>query len=265
MADQKVVEDRSLRLRREPGALEAFERKTAWPMLGVVVASLLLLLVPVFVPLTPTWASAVAVVEWTLWLVFAAEFVTRWSIAVDRASFVKHNVIDLLVVALPMFPALRAFRTIRLGRIAVIGARVIDQSDAVVKRSNAKYGVMVAGLLVLLAAAMVWHVEHLNPDASIHSFADALWWAVATVTTVGYGDKFPVSPEGKTIAISLMILGIGIFGLVSATLASMFVSSETQDGHEDLRAQMSRLESELDDLLRESDGPGDRADVPVTS
>ena len=199
-----------------------------------------------------------AVTEWTLWLVFVAEYVTRWSIAMDRRTFVKHNVIDLMVVVLPMFPALRAFRTIRLGRIAVVGARVIDQSDAIVKRSNVKYGVMVAGLIVLLAAAMVWHVEHLIPDSSIHSFPDALWWAVATVTTVGYGDKFPVSPEGKTIAISLMVLGIGVFGLVSATLASMFVANDTQDDHEDLREQMNRLESKLDDLLRDSDRRGER-------
>lgn len=112
MADQEVVEDRFLRLRREPGALEAFERKTAWPMLGVVVASLLLLLVPVFVPLSPAWANVEAVAEWTLWLVFLTEYVTRWSIAEDRASFVKHNVVDLVVVVLPMFPMLRAFRAI---------------------------------------------------------------------------------------------------------------------------------------------------------
>ena len=102
---------------------------------------------------------------------------------------------------------------------------MIDQSDAVVKRSNAKYGVMVAGLLVLLAAAMVWHVEHLNPDASIHSFADALWWAVATVTTVGYGDVTPRLRQGRIIGAVVMLAGIGFLAVITAAVTATLVES----------------------------------------
>jgi voltage-gated potassium channel len=194
-------------LHRQPGALESFERKTAWPMMGVVLASLVLLIVPIFLPLSALERDALASLEWLLWLVFATEFATRWYIAMDRRTFVKHNLIDLAVVVLPIFPALRALRLFRLVRVAVVGARVVDQSDSIVKRSNTKYAFMVAGLVVLLAAVMVWHVEHENPQSSIHSMTDALWWAVTTVTTVGYGDKYPQSPEGKAVAIGLMILG----------------------------------------------------------
>jgi voltage-gated potassium channel len=175
-------------------------------MMAVVLASLILVILPVFVTLSPLEADLIAAVEWLLRLVFAGEFVTRWYIAMDRRVFVRHNLIDLAVVVLPMIPALRVLCLSRLLRIGVVGARVIDQIDTIVKRSNTKYAIGVAALIVLLAAVMVWHVEHTNPQSSIHSLSDALWWSVTTVTTVGYGYKYPVSPEGKAVAIGLMIL-----------------------------------------------------------
>lgn len=235
---------------RQPGNLEAFERRTAWPMMAVVVASLIALLIPVFADLPPRLDVMFVVFDWLLWLIFTAEFWTRWYIAMERRTFVKHNLIDLTVVALPMFPAVRALRLARLVRIGAVGARVIDQSESIVKRSNTKYAIGVALIIVLLAAVMVWSVE--NPQSSIHTINDALWWAVATVTTVGYGDKFPSSPEGKGVAIALMVLGIAVFGLVSATLASLFVEGETQDEYEELREGLSRLEAKIDASLGEN-------------
>ncbi len=246
-------ETKRAHLRREPGALEAFERRTAWPMVAVVLASLVALLIPVFADVPPSVDVALIVTDWLLWVVFVAEFWTRWYLAHERWHFVRHNLIDLTVVALPMFPAVRALRVARLLRIGVIGARVVDQSESIVKRSNTKYAIAVAILIVLLAAVMVWSVEHENPQSSIHTLNDALWWAVTTVTTVGYGDRYPATPEGKGIAITLMILGIAVFGLVSATLASLFVENDTKDEYEDIRDQMTRLEAKMDKLLESSE------------
>ncbi len=202
-----------------------------------------------FADVPPSVDLALIVADWLLWIIFVAEFWTRWYLALERWIFVRHNLIDLTVVALPMFPAVRALRVARLLRIGVIGARVVDQSESIVKRSNTKYAIGVALLIVLLAALMVWSVEHEDPTSSIHSLNDALWWAITTVTTVGYGDKYPSSPEGKGIAITLMVLGIAVFGLVSATLASLFVENDTKDEYEDLSEQMSRLEAKIDKLL----------------
>jgi|tagenome__1003787_1003787.scaffolds.fasta_scaffold20861241_2 voltage-gated potassium channel len=234
---------------RTEGALDAFERRTAWPMMAVVLASLALLLLPVFVTLPAAAAATVVALEWALWLVFLAEFSWRWYIAMDRAAFVKHNLIDLAVVVLPVVPALRALRLIRLLRIAVVGARVVDQSDAIVKRSNVKYAMMIAGLIILLAAALEWSAEHTRPEATIHSLPDALWWAVSTITTVGYGDKYPVTVEGKVVALTLMLVGIAIFGLVTATLASLFVERDAEEEADSIRADITRLENKIDRLL----------------
>lgn len=233
---------------RVPGALEDFERRTAWPMMAVVVVSLLVLLAPVFVNLSAGVLLGLAALEWLLWLVFVAEYAVRLFIAVDRRGFMAHNVVDLLVVLLPMIPVLRSLRILRLLRIGVMGARVIDQSDAIIKRSNAKYAFMVAGLIVLLAAVMVYSVEHDASGSNIHSLTDALWWAATTVTTVSYGDLYPVSPEGQVVALVLMVVGIALFGLVSASLASLFVQAETKDEYEDLAAKINRLEDKIDRL-----------------
>jgi voltage-gated potassium channel len=247
---------------RTEGALEHFEQRTAWPMMGVVLASLVLLLVPVFVALPTEYAALVVVFEWTLWLIFVAEFSWRWYIAVDRSVFIRHNLIDLAVVVLPIVPALRALRLVRLLRIGIVGARVVDQSDSIVKRSNVKYAALIAGLIVLLAATMAWHVEHTEPTATIHSLPDALWWAISTITTVGYGDKYPVTPEGKVVALTLMVIGIAIFGLVSATLASLFVEKEAEQDIETLRSDITRLEEKLDRLLELVSPPSDEDRIP---
>jgi voltage-gated potassium channel len=112
-----------------------------------------------------------------------------------------------------------------------------------------KYALLIAVVIILLAGAMEWSAEHTQPEATIHSLSDALWWAVSTITTVGYGDKYPVTTEGKVVALTLMLLGIAIFGLVTATLASLFVERDAEEEADSLRADIARLESKVDALL----------------
>lgn len=254
-----------LRDLRRPGALKAFEQRTAWPMLGVVMASLVALLLPLFASLSPRPTTALVVIDWLLWIVFVAEYAVRLFLAIDRRWFVRHNLIDLGVVALPMFPAIRALRIARLFRIGVVGARLVDHSGSVFKRSNTKYAIGLALLVALLAALMVWSVEREDPTSTIHTFPDALWWAVTTLTTVGYGDKYPVSFEGKMVALSLMFVGIAVFGLIAAALASLFVESENHDDHNELVQRMARLEAKIDALSMGSDGSRAGSSSPPTT
>ena len=78
-------------------------------------------------------------------------------------------------------------------------------------------------VLNLIAAAMVLEFKRGNPDANIDSYPDALWWAATTITTVGYGDRFPMSPAGRGVAVVLMIAGIAMFGVIKASIAAYFV------------------------------------------
>jgi voltage-gated potassium channel len=108
-----------------------------------------------------------------------------------------------------------------------------------------------AALTVFVAALAVLDAERRAPDGTIKTFADALWWAMTTVTTVGYGDRFPVTSSGRLVAVGLMIAGIALLGTVTATLASWFVEQisdterETQSELRDLTAEVRALRAEL--------------------
>lgn len=231
---------------RRPGAREAFERKTAWPMMGLILVSLALLLIPDFMHVGPSTRTSLIAAEWAVWLLFVAEYVARVYLAIDRRTFVQHHVVDLVIVILPMIPALRVLRIVRLLRMGLLGARTVEESNSIFHRSSIKYAALLASIIVLLAAVMVWSAERADAMSQIHTLPDAIWWSISTVTTVGYGDKYPITLEGKMIAVTLMILGIAVFGLVSAALASLFVENGMATGYDEMKEQLDRLERKLD-------------------
>ena len=110
-----------------------------------------------------------------------------------------------------------------------------------------------ASLLALVAALAVLDVERSSPDANITGFGDAIWWAVTTMTTVGYGDHYPVTSAGRVVAFGLMLGGIALLGTVIATLSSWLVQSvqAEREQAEDLQATVRRLEAKIELLATE--------------
>jgi len=92
---------------------------------------------------------------------------------------------------------------------------------------------------------MEFAFEQHAPGATIHNFGDALWWSIVTVTTVGYGDKYPVTAGGRGVAVVLMITGIGLAGVLSATVASYFVGQRADKDMTELRRRLDRIEAAL--------------------
>ncbi len=120
-------------------------------------------------------------------------------------------------VALVLVPMLRPLRLLRL--LALL--RILDRSAAgTVAGRVLVYVTGAAGMAVLLGALAVLDAERKSPEANITDFGDALWWACTTVTTVGYGDRYPVTGEGRAVAVVLMVMGIGVVGAVTAAVAS---------------------------------------------
>jgi len=113
--------------------------------------------------------------------------------------------------------------------------------------------------IVGVCSAVEVAFEQHAPDANIHNFGDALWWAVVTVTTVGYGDKYPVSAGGRGVAVVLMLTGIGLVGVLSATVASYFVGQRAEADMTELHRRLDRIESALTLALsaRPQDPPGE--------
>jgi voltage-gated potassium channel len=109
----------------------------------------------------------------------------------------------------------------------------------------------------MLGAWLVLLFDENAKGSNIHNYPDALWWAIVTVTTVGYGDRFPVTGGGRAVAVVLMLVGIGLIGVLTATVASLFIKEHTdanrqtyQEGHADLGQRLSVISDRLADVER---------------
>lgn len=246
-------------------ALDRFERQTAWPMLVLSLAILPLLIVPLVADLSPTAQTTVFAIDWIIWAAFALEYGIRLYLAPAKSDFVRHNMIDLVVVVVPFLRPLRVVRSaraLRLLRAARGGAfllRGIDAVQDVLRRHKLHYTLLIAMVVVVSSALLVEEFERGVPGSNIKSLPEALWWAVTTITTVGYGDFSPVSAAGRGVAVVLMFVGVGIFGLLAASLASLFIErdlrqEEQESGETD--TQLTDIASRLERIERLLASPG---------
>lgn len=200
--------------------LDKFERQTAVPMMVLALLIVPLLVVPLVMELSEGTRSLIVALEWFIWGAFAAEYLIRLYLAPDKWRFVRRNKVDLLVVIVPF---LRPLRVLRALRAAVFLARAVDAIKDVLTRHKLHYALAITTVVVIGSGLLVHSVEQGSVDGNIKTVADGLWWAITTVTTVGYGDRFPTTPAGRGIGVLLMIVGIALFGFVAGSLASFLV------------------------------------------
>lgn len=162
------------------------------------------------------------VVSWAVWAAFGIDFVARIALADDRKDYALRHWYDVALITLPMLRPLRLLRLLAL-------ARVLNRSAAgsLVGQVSA-YVVGTAVMAVGLGALAVLDAEESAHGANIKTFGDALWWASTTVTTVGYGDRYPVTTQGRFIAVGLMVVGIAVVGAITASVAAWMVSQVEQ-------------------------------------
>ena len=205
------------------GRLRRFEERAEWPMAAAAVTFLVGFTVQVIVRPHGSWSTATNLVMSIAWGIFVLDYVARLCLAGDRRRWFVRHLLDLAVVALPLFRPLRLFRLLFL--IAVI-EKAIGQA---IRGRVILYTASGALLLIYACSLSILQVERARPGSNINHFGDALWWALETVTTVGYGDKTPHTTLGKLIAATLMIGGIGVMSLITASLASWIVERVAEE------------------------------------
>ena len=163
------------------------------------------------VGLIPIGRRPFRVIDQSITLIFAIDYAIRFSLAPRKRIFVKTHVLDLLAI----IPYNEVFTFLGLsGKLKHISNRI--------NRRNGFYFLLsVNSIIILISSAVIARVEH-------HNFIDAIWWSVATVTTVGYGDIVPKTLVGKAVAVILMFSGIATLGLLTSSLNNIFVRSGRQ-------------------------------------
>jgi voltage-gated potassium channel len=236
--------------------------EAAWELTFALIA-LFFVIIGVW-PLDPATAESPAVVglEWGITALFAAEFASRLAASYDRRGYVRQHWIDA-VALIPVGRGLRLFRLVRLLRLvrAFAGiARALDKVERIASH-RALIWVGTAWVAVMVICSIGLFVAESDVNPAVREPIDAAWWGITTMTTVGYGDVYPVTPEGRLAGAVLMILGIGLYSAITATLTSQLITRPAGDSlgarlrelstaQRDGRIGEDELRVRLDELVR---------------
>jgi voltage-gated potassium channel len=231
--------------------LQRWERHAEWPLAAAALLFLGLFSEQVLARPQGHEAHVLWIVSWAIWGLFVLDYVVRLCLASDRWRWFLHHLLDFAIVALPLLRPLRLLRLLVL--IEVLQKAVGDAFRGRI----VVYTVSGVLLLIYTASLAVFDKERYQHGATINSFGKAIWWSITTVTTVGYGDVYPVTNAGRIIAVLLMIGGISLVGVVTAALASWIIESVAEEetatqaataAHiEELRSEIRELGQQLRD------------------
>ncbi|MFO7664440.1 MAG: ion transporter [Chloroflexota bacterium] len=171
--------------------------------------------------------DVVTIFQAAITLIFLADFFYRLFTAQSKSNYFFRNWgwADLLA-CLPFLRILRVFRVFRVYRLLRdIGIKAIRDQLLFDRAGSVLYLTIFMGLLIIQTASiLVLNVESMNPEANIQTPADAIWWTYVTITTVGYGDRYPTTNMGRIVGVLLMTSGVALFGVFTSFLANTFLS-----------------------------------------
>lgn len=245
------------------------ENLTAFQLVILVLSFYVIgaLVVDVFFDLSEEMSQLLQYIDLVVCFFFFLDFAIRFRAAHNKRRFMRWGWIDLLA----SIPAgvLFAGRLVRMVQVIRV-LRAIKSMNMIWRilfrnRAEGLFASVATATLLLVAfgSMTMLMVESPNPESSIDTAEEALWWAFVTVTTVGYGDFYPITTLGRVVAVALMIAGVGLFGSFAAYISSLFIGDQEDENarqHRASRELTRQLYHEIVSLRKELDAL--RAELP---
>jgi voltage-gated potassium channel len=213
------------------------------------------LLVQTFMDLSPETDALLNRIDTFICFIFIGDFIYRFHRAPSKLKFLKWGWIDL-VSSIPMLDQLRWGRAVRVVRLFRI-LRAFRSTKVLLTflfqhrvKSTFSMVVLISLVMMIFASIAILNLEK-GPEANIKTPEDALWWACSTIATVGYGDRYPVTTEGRVLAAVLMFTGIGLIGSFTAFVASFFLGAEQQEEQDrilELTEEIKQLRQKIESI-----------------
>lgn len=230
-----------------------YERRTAMPLIAASLIYFVIFAAQVlWVSAPPAARTTLEVLDNLIWIVFIVDFLIRIWLSERRFRYFISHPIDIVVILLPMFRPLRSLRVLASARVLVERGQFFEFSRVA--------GAIAVGALftAVVGALVVLDLERGVEGSSITDFGQSLWWASVTMTTVGYGDVYPITAAGRVAAVGMMIVGISLLGTVTgafATWVSTRISAAQQEVNDEVADELRGLRDEIRALRAELGKP----------
>ncbi|MEO7016724.1 MAG: ion channel [Leifsonia sp.] len=219
-----------------------WRRLTELPLLGIAAIFLAAYSTEVIGDIPDKHAGLLDTVIWVTWVLFTIDYLVMVVLAEWRAHWFVRNLHELAILALPVL------RPLRLLRLLVVVQVLHRFAGATLRGRVLTYVLGSAILLTYVGAIAVLDAEENAPGSNIRNVGDALWWAIVTITTVGYGDHYPVTAIGRLVAVGLMVGGVAVIGVVTASVASWLVEQVRTNTAREVQSSDPRLEAQIAEL-----------------
>jgi voltage-gated potassium channel len=234
--------------------VDRIEAVTRYPMVLLGLAWLVIAIIVLTTDVDDSASAGLVGALFVLWAVLLVEYLVRLVVTPDRRGYFMRRWVEPATVVMP---PLQGWHLVGMEKMSLLVHEGELRVETILKHHSLFRVLIAAGATLFLGAWLVLLCEEDAKGSNIHNYPDALWWAIVTVTTVGYGDRFPVSEGGRAVAVVLMLVGIGLIGVLTATVASVFIKEHTdankeeiKKNHADLGQQLSVISGRLADVER---------------
>ena len=199
---------------------------------------------------TEGWQRFADVANWAIWAMFAIELTAVLIVAERKRAALRAHWLDVAIVVLTVpllgqaLSWIRFARFLCLARFGAVAGRALQAE----RRLTSGDSLRIASILTLTAIVVAASAMQAFASNEFNSLWDSTWWAVVTVTTVGYGDYYPTTVQGRLVGIVLMFVRIGFLSLLTASIASRFVREERSEQHHELMDVLRQLQADVDEL-----------------